>query len=58
MPIRDDARTIEDIREQARLRQQRFYNKHIKSERKRKREAQAEKRRLSKTIQRTASEQV
>lgn len=48
MPKRNDSRTIEEVREQTRLRQKRFYDKHIKSERKRKRESQMEKRKLSK----------
>jgi hypothetical protein len=48
MPKRNDNRTIEDIREQGRLRQKRFYNKHIKTERTRKRVSQTEKRQFSK----------
>ena len=55
MPKRNDARTIEDIREQGRLRQKRFYNTHIKEERIRKRKSQAEKREISNSSQRPAS---
>ena len=47
MPKRNDAQTIEDLREQNRRRQSRFYYKHLGKERKRKRKSQAEKRRLS-----------
>lgn len=48
MPKRNESRTIDDIRKRNAASQRKFYYKHLESERKRKRESEAKKRKLSK----------